>query len=260
MFHDNSILDKLMEDNTRARKAKIYMVEGDGYRFCYFFRNADTHSVLIKRRYYTANATPTGGNVKSKGKRKSRPEDGDRVKEVRRPKRKRREKQTTEVESNASTEVTGAVSYDDEEIGPPCRDSTESPVTGHLDADDIMDLDVSEEEKPKPRMQLRYENLQLGGQCLCVVVEPLLERNNDKSGQPSTRMTSTESGIDRQPLFLPEQELDSEDESETVGDEGMMSFSQRLHAMGDYTTNLADDGEDVDGDVFLGDADDAREF
>ena len=66
---------------------------------------------------------------------------------------------------------------------------------------------------------------------------------------------------ERQPLFLSEKDHD-EEEDRLSGVEGdMMTFSQRLHAMVDYTTGVVvDDDEDTEGDVFLGDADDAREF
>ena len=127
------------------------------------------------------------------------------------------------------------------------------PVTP---ADDPMVLEP-DEEKPKPRLRLAYEGLRLNGQCLCIVVEPLQKKVND---QPE-RLLVTDAGSEqeRQPLFLPEQDHNDAEDQPSAAQGDMMTFSQQLHAMGDYTIGV-DDTEDAEGDVFLGDADDAREF
>ena len=128
------------------------------------------------------------------------------------------------------------------------------PVT---QADDSMVLEIGEEEKPKPRLQLAYEGLRLNGQCVCIVVEPLQKKVNDQPERPLV----ADAGIEpeRQPLFLPEQDHNEAEDQPLAVQGDMMTFSQQLHAMGDYTMGV-DDGEDAEGDVFLGDADDAREF
>lgn len=121
-----------------------------------------------------------------------------------------------------------------------------------------MDVDIPEE-KPKPRMQLKYEGVQTNGQCLCVVVEPLPQKTGETESAPVA--LGRESGRNGEPLFLPERENDAgHDHSSDAGDGDVMAFSQRLYGTGDYTTGLPDDGEDSDGEVFFGDADDAREY
>jgi len=157
----------------------------------------------------------------------------------------------------SAEEVTDAVAGDNEEPGSSStRGLSEGPDTSLPVTNDAMDLEPEEEEKPKPRLRLTYEGLRLNSQCLCVVVEPIQKKVNDERGPPSMVANEPE----RQPLFLSEEDY-NEEEDQPSGVEGdMMTFSQRLHAMVDYTTGVVDDGEDTEEDVFLGDADDAREF
>lgn len=144
-----------------------------------------------------------------------------------------------------------------EEPGPSfTRGLSKGPDTPSLPvADDSMDLEPEEEEKPKPQLRLTYEGLRLNSQSLCVVVEPVKKKVNYERGSPSVAANEPE----RQPLFLSEDYSEEEDQPSGVAGD-MITFSQRLHAMVDYTTGVVDDGEDTEGDVFLGDADDAKEF
>ena len=123
--------------------------------------------------------------------------------------------------------------------------------------DDPMGLEP-DEEKPKPRLRLAYEGLRLNGQCLCIVIEPLQKKIDDQHEPPLEADAGSE--LERQPLFLPEQDQDEAEDQPSAGQGDMMTFSQQLHAMGDYAMGVVDDGEYAEADVFLGDADDAREF
>lgn len=127
-------------------------------------------------------------------------------------------------------------------------------------ADDpmVLEPDEFEEEKPKPRLRLAYEGLRLNGQCLCIVVEPLQKKVNDQHERPLVTDAGTE--LEQQPLFLPEQDYNEVEDQPSAVQGDMMTFSQQLHAMGDYTMGVVDEGEGAEGDAFLGDADDAREF
>jgi hypothetical protein len=183
-----------------------------------------------------------------KRKRKATPEYVTIVEESRRKKRKRKGKQSTNVGSS-----------DHDVDGPSVQDEI---------GEDIMSTDVMvasgddmaiTEEKPKPRMQLKFEAAQSNGQCLCIVVEPLPEKILET--ELALVMPGQESERNRESLFLPEQADDIGDEHPSdVRGGGMMTFSQRLYATGDYMTGLLDDGEDSDGEVFFGDADDARYY
>jgi len=201
-----------------------------------------------KRRFYTTDPSP--GN--NKGKRKSRSKDAVSTEPRRKSKRKRRERQDMEVDQEVTEEVTDAAADGNEGPGSSStRGLSEGPDTPSLPVtDDAMDFEP-EEEKPKPWLRLTYEGLRLNSQSLCVVVEPIQKKVNDERRPPSVAANE----LERQPLFLSE---DYNEEEEVEGD--MMTFSQRLHAIVDYTTGVVDDGEDTAGDVFLGDADDAREF
>jgi hypothetical protein len=211
-------------------------------------------TLFRKRRFYTTD--PSAGN--NKGKRKSRSKDAVSTEPRRKSKRKRRERQDMEVDQEvvSAEEVTDA-GGNEEPGSSSTRGLSEGPDTPSLPVtNDAMDLEPEEEEKPKPRLRLTYEGLRLNSQCLCVVVEPIQKKVNDERGPPSVAANEPE----RQPLFLSEEDHDEEEDQPSGVEGDMMTFSQRLHAMVDYTTGVVDDGEDTEGDVFLGDADDAREF
>lgn len=161
----------------------------------------------------------------------------------------------------------------------------------------VLDVDLEiEEEKPKPMLQLRYQGFSIYGHCLCVVVEPWPPfRSTSRASsvvQDLPRAPSiappefVPTGIRaKTPLFLPD-DIDRErsetpapfrgrpalssrpsldhpsffDDSDDSGDDGgMMEFSQLLSAAGEFRAGAADDDEDMDTAIFLGDADERRD-
>lgn len=162
-----------------------------------------------------------------------------------------------------------------------------------------IDVD-EEEAKPKPLLNLHYQGFNIFGSCLCVVVEPwppVREASRAPSVAPIFSNTPRAPSIappdfissgqretmqrEKTPLFLPDldrgrsetpapfnrdrqlppvplfndtvdQELDNSD------DDGLMEFSQALNHAGDHGATEADD--EMDGAIFFGDADEAREF
>lgn len=160
------------------------------------------------------------------------------------------------------------------------------------------ELDIEEEEKPKPLLQLKYQGFNIHGHCLCIVVEPWPSIRSGatpfslSSNTPNVPRTSSilqgasviphTSDIrtlrERTPLFLPDDDEWSPPPSVMLGtqpeslftfdqhensdsdDGGMMLFSQVLNTGGDLRAGAADDDEDVDGAIFFGDADENREF
>ncbi|KAK2466296.1 hypothetical protein APHAL10511_001938 [Amanita phalloides] len=249
-----------LKDTAKAGKAKIHTIQGDEYQFCYFFRNADHHSVLIKRRVYTAELS---SNAEIKRKRKSRLrvvgvglEDSERLK------RQRREKQNKEVDQNSASgqgRMANTAECDDCEAGESSPHDLSTSVDPHIDTDEVMDIELDEDEKPKPKLRLIYEGPQLHSRCLCIVVEPLMKRvRSDSCG--ATALANAEVPSERQPLFLLEHDNDQVSNPSSTATTGLMTFSQQLHAMQSYTMGSVDDSEDTDGDVFLADADDAKEL
>lgn len=115
------------------------------------------------------------------------------------------------------------------------------------------------EEKPKPMLSLKYQGFGIYGYCMCLVVEPW----------PSIRSTSVTPSLvppadhlpqqAKGPLFLPD---DSEDTPLAFDhdDGGMMVFSQVLHNVGESRAGAVIDDEEMEGNVFYGDADERREF
>ncbi|KAG6869291.1 hypothetical protein C0993_000044 [Termitomyces sp. T159_Od127] len=154
-----------------------------------------------------------------------------------------------------------------------------------------------EEEKPKPVLQLRYQGFDIFGHCLCVVVEPwppirsmsrapsvttVLNREPHLA-RPQSVLAQDPDVRTRTPLFLPDDYgerseisrdhsmpppslgsiLDPrflEDSDDSDEDEGMVLFSQVLNNVGDVRAGAADDDEDMDTDMFFGDADERREL
>ena len=133
-----------------------------------------------------------------------------------------------------------------------------------------IDLEVdSEEEKPKPILNLTYQGFNIYGHCLCVVVEPwpvirsmtagLSNRSVTASSlfQPRTSRPRDE----RSPLFFPEEDDEPIEISDGDSDSGgMMEFSQVLCSVGDSRAGAANDDEDMDGSVLFGDADEFKEL
>lgn len=81
---------------------------------------------------------------------------------------------------------------------------------------------------------------------------PDWDDERERSQTPAPRRN-----LPRVPLFLDEPE-DNEDDEELGG--GMFALSQVLQTVGNNTALLAEDEDEMDGAVFFGDADEAREF
>jgi len=157
-----------------------------------------------------------------------------------------------------------------------------------------------EESKPKPLLQLTYQGFNIFGNCLCVVVEPwppiraasrapsiapifsnaaralnIAPRDVTPSGQVEATYR------ERTPLFLPDPDRRSgtpasfsqrrilppvplfddliDQGMEDNNDNDLMEYSQALNYVGDHQGGVEDDDE-MDGAVFFGDADEAREL
>jgi len=159
-------------------------------------------------------------------------------------------------------------------------------------------LEIDEEEKPKPVLHLQYRGFEILGQCLCIVVEPwppiraptrapsvFRAPTRERSIAPPSFVTVAEAssrGRAQTPLFLPDIDEregseapfsfqdraatlppvplfnDAEPDNDDYG--GMMEFSQVLNAAGDERARAVDDDQDMEGDVFFGDADEYREL
>lgn len=157
------------------------------------------------------------------------------------------------------------------------------------------DLEVEEEEKPKPILNLKYQGFQIYGKCLCVVVEPwplspkkpksINEVLNDKSRlsvpprRPGPSVQQAAVRRSETPLFLPDDDADvpefppvqslftmdkeSDDEDDDNQDPfaNMMAFSQALKNTRDERPGaVAVDDEDMDSAALFGDADEVREL
>lgn len=162
------------------------------------------------------------------------------------------------------------------------------------------EMDQEEEEKPKPVLQLNYQGFDIFGHCLCVVVEPWPSVRSTSRVASVTTVLNRESSLAHPqralaqdsdvrtmtPLFLPDDyrersetpalsrnrsmhpsPLDSlldprflEDSDDSDEDGGMVLFSQVLNNTGDVRAGAADDDEDMDTDMFFGDADERREL
>lgn len=160
-----------------------------------------------------------------------------------------------------------------------------------------IDLEDEEEEKPKPLLQLKYQSFSIFGHCLCIVVEPWPPIRSSTRA-PSVVQTpprapsiapigfvpSSACVREQTPLFLPDDsdrdmtpapftgrrefpfvpDLDDsphDDHGDSDSDRGgMMELSQLLNAGGNFRAGAVDDDNDMDGAVFFGDADEAREL
>ena len=163
-----------------------------------------------------------------------------------------------------------------------------------------IELDVDEEEaKPKPILQLKYQGFDISGRCLCVVVEPwppiraasrtpsVAPLFSNVSQAPNIARPDFISGDQRTlmqregtPLFLPDPDRERSETPAPSGsgrvlppvplfndaivmdedsdEDGLMTFSQSLNYAGGHGAVEADD--EIDGAIFFGDADEAREF
>ncbi|KAF7793665.1 hypothetical protein EIP86_004780 [Pleurotus ostreatoroseus] len=176
----------------------------------------------------------------------------------------------------------------------------DAPASNKQPLDPLPGEDDEEEDKPKPIMSLKYRGFTIHGRCLCVIVEPYppLRQQRSLSLAPTGLVGPRAPSIAppdfvpsggaaqraRTPLFLPEPEWDKErsvtpapaqqrvlppvplfnedppERHEDAPDGGMLAFSQILQSVGSYTMGGLEDDDDLDGMVFLGDADEAREM
>lgn len=149
-----------------------------------------------------------------------------------------------------------------------------------------LEIEIEEDEKPKPMLQLKYQGFSIYGHCLCIVVEPwppvrsmsrapsvlsTTSRLRGRSAAPPDFGFTVESARARTPLFLPDDTdrtrsetltpfqghknlppvplfHDTNDSDNSDLDEGgMMEFSQVLNATGGFRAGAADDDEDMEG-------------
>lgn len=166
---------------------------------------------------------------------------------------------------------------------------------GHAPLEGALLEDDAEEEKPKPIMRLQYQGFSIRGRALCVIVEPhppLRKPPRAMSLAPMGIVAPRAPSIAppdfvvsgqraRTPLFFPDDDrersvtpapwqtererppvpLFNQTVDDVEGDEadgGMLAFSQILHSVGEYATGAAEDDDEIEGVVFLGDADEAR--
>lgn len=189
-------------------------------------------------------------------------------------------------------ETTEAIDIDNEISVP------EQPMEGITNESDILLAAEEEEEKPKPIMSLQYQGFSIHGRCLCVIVEPYPPIRSQRavslaptglvgprapSIAPPDFVPSDGAGQRaRTPLFFPDPDYDRERSATPApfrqrirppvplfnevptyddGDDedgGMLAFSQILQSVGNYNTGAVEDDDEIDGSVFLGDADEAR--
>ncbi|KAF8812547.1 hypothetical protein BYT27DRAFT_7182991 [Phlegmacium glaucopus] len=314
--HGCSILSKLKAEAdqftggaSNGKKATVDTHRGDTYQFCYFIRKTEQHSVAIKSRNFRAipqqerklhmpiSRRPSS---KSRGKRKEMTAD-DALSTTATLKKKKRKTQNEAATQSKSTN-TDIVDLDMDDISANdaegrLQSSSKSGVdsgeigTAEMTATTVIDLEAdSEEEKPKPVLNLTYQGFNIYGQCLCVVVEPWpVVRSMTTSLSNSRRKTpvaepalglfqqrTSRYGDERTPLFLPDDLEEDEEDVEISGPQGqssltdgdsdsdeiggMMEFSQVLRNIGDSRAGAANDDEDIDGSVLFGDADEFKEL
>ena len=181
------------------------------------------------------------------------------------------------------------------DMPPSPGDSTPTPPP-HID----LGSDEDEDQKPKPILKLTYEGFTTNDKCLCVIVEPYpplpavrrqvslapmgVRGPRAPSIAPADFVPSGGAAQRaRTPLFLPDEEdergftpapssrrvlppvpLFLEDPDENEDDDelggGMFALSQVLRTVGNNTSILAEDEDEIDGAIFFGDADEAREL
>ena len=177
------------------------------------------------------------------------------------------------------------------------RNALQAAINPDPEVSPIFDVDAEdEEEKPKLSMRVTYQGFTIYDRCLCVIIEPWPATRNTRSVAPSLaedlgntrelpeRIPMTTSR-ERTPLFLPEldprrsitpaplpsrfrppvplfdgnteHEVQEDIREDIIEEDGMMAFSQALKSVRGERAGSAD-GDDDEGDVFLGDADERR--
>ncbi|KAK0191101.1 hypothetical protein F5146DRAFT_1047097 [Armillaria mellea] len=296
------------------KKGTVETHRGETYQFCYFLRKTQPHSVLLKSRNFitvprqTTASLPAAAPASKAQKRKPNSDT-----------RKSRKKPKTKGKGRAQEDSNDSYDEDvpDEATERPARRSRRSRQVGEdvdMDEDDShsapdrdpetesqarnppLEVEIGEEEKPKPMLRVKYQGFDISDLCLCIVVEPWPPVRMTSMAPPFLRARSQTPALNRNsmppppvpevsmlrrektPLFLPD-EYDRE-RSETPapfpgqytpmappisGDDdddgwGMMEFSQVLNAVGDSRAGAIDEDEGMDGAVFFGDADEVKEL
>ncbi|KAF8165242.1 hypothetical protein B0H34DRAFT_688426 [Crassisporium funariophilum] len=286
--------DQLTGGSSAQKKASVETHRGDTYQFCYFIRKTEPHSVVIKSRHFRAvprqhdridlsSSAEPSSPMKKRSKRKQVSKDTGPV-IGKNKKRKTRDKPMTEpgiiededvllIDPSGKSHFTEQAGVDDVDVLVP-PDGPNSPGV-ELEVD-------SEEEKPKPILQLSYQGFSIYGHCLCVVVEPWHVVRSMTSTLPEGHSRAVTGSRADTPLFLPEdypvedhepsqhhlnrsylnKAMDQGDISDIESDDGggMMEFSQVLHNIGDSRPGAANDDDDMDGSILFGDADEFREL
>lgn len=177
------------------------------------------------------------------------------------------------------------------------RLQTPAPISQSVDP---FIVDDDEDEKPKPILKLNYQGFNIHGQCLCVIVEPYppirsapkpMSLVREGLVAPGARAPSIapldyrppgeSSRREKTPLFLPEDDGErgitpapfqrnlppvprfhddppSNEDEEDAG--GLFELSQVLRSVGGHSAMAAEDDDEIEGAVFFGDADEAREL
>jgi hypothetical protein len=223
--------------------------------------------------------TSRKASSKSRGKRKEVTADDALPTTAKRKKRKALNETVPPSESTSAD----VVDVDMHDLS--ANDTEEQLQTGadfldpaQIDTRTLIDLEMdSEEEKPKPVLNLTYQGFNIYGHCLCVVVEPWPVIRSTTTTPLSISKRKAESARVQQqasrprlPPFLSEDLEEDEERTSTIeisdGDSdsdetgGMMEFSQVLRSIGDSRAGAANDDEDMDGSVLFGDADEFREL
>ncbi|KAF9476500.1 hypothetical protein BDN70DRAFT_812232 [Pholiota conissans] len=280
-----NILPKLKAEadvfgSSPQKTATVDTHRGETYQFCYFIRKTEPHSVLIKVRKIKRIILPYI-------KQKKRKEMMGKSSIATRNKKRRVAEQAYSTDINTEdvemANTLGDLGKGDEEYRPPAVtediDCGEQPV-------DTLDLEIVEEEKPKPVLGLTYQGFNIYGQCLCIVIEPWPTARAMpfplSLGTPGlTKQTTLEASTPAKvPLFLPEEPdnvegqrsmhidqayldkvLNTIEVSDDEGDMGgMMEFSRVLHNVGDSRAGAINDDDDMDESVLFGDADKFKEL
>ncbi|TFK43428.1 hypothetical protein BDQ12DRAFT_674963 [Crucibulum laeve] len=277
-----------------SKGATVDTHRGNTYQFCYFFRQTEPHSVVIKNREFiavpkTKKTIQLASSSKSKKTRiKRKGMDAPTL-----PRKKRRTENTDRMRVDDEDYVNSGDEDSDDQ-----NESIDNDYEPERDMEVDVDLEIEEEEKPKPLLRLNYQGFNIFGHCLCIVVEPWpIVRSSSQvtlgtglsraSRAPriasSTIASPPEGRIDQRaqtPLFLPDNfdergetpartinqfpisfddtETNEEESDSDVG--GMMEFSQVLNIGGESGIGSLEDDDELDGAVFFGDADDVREL
>lgn len=294
-----------IQGTSKAAKAlsTVDTHRGETYQFCYFIRNVEPHAVVIKSRTFTtapararpkaqAAAPPKLRPVRA-AKRKAPPAKKAPKKKKWKGKKKASPGDMDEDDQDASSSSDIYISDDDDEMEEDNEIEDGTPQDDQPVAS-AFDLEIEEEEKPKPILHLKYQGFQIYGKCLCVVVEPwplppkesksindVLTDRTRLSVPPRRPGPSVQQSARRgeTPLFLPDDDADTPEfpsvhslftmdkESDEEEDEGrdpfanMIAFSQALKNTRDERPGaVAVDDEDMDSAALFGDADEIREL